>query len=135
MIKLWFPSKKIKRVQQQQNPRLENHTDLDSGVLAAARESGITLAEYWERDRLVKKEYGYFVEKGYHLHGKVRPVTEEDFERLGECEIVGVVSEYKHYGTVRWATSPLIMQIKSTKTGGYINCSTFWVKQLENEKC
>lgn len=135
MIKQWFSSKRPPKTthrppQQQQH----NLTHYNNDILKA-QQMGIAVQDYRERQKQVALEVKKFHDEGLSIHMHVRPANDKDFEEAGECVIMGLCTNYDNYGAVRWNDPPLIMQVRSKKHDGYINCTVGWIKKLENVQC
>lgn len=138
MIKEWFPSLRKSRVihgtvhHRQQH---QHNVVPYEGDTKKAAEMGITVAEYRLRNDLIKTEAQKFWSSGFHIQQVVRPTLDEDYEQAGEVVVMGICQDLSHYGAVRWNDPPLILQVRSKKHDGYINCSVGWIKRLENVQC
>ena len=133
MIKLWFPSKRVKEPTHKTNSH-HNVYPYDRDVMLAQKE-GLSLLDFRDRKKMVEEAYTDFRKAGFFVQQKVRPTNDEDFERCGECTIVGACSDYANYGQVRWNDPPLILQVLCEKTGSYLNCSVGWIAKLEATQC
>lgn len=138
MIKQWFASTSKKtttpRQQQHQGGHVHQLTHYNEDIQKAQKE-GISVQEYRARQAIVKAEVVKFNQAGLSIHMTVRPVDEKAYEEAGECVIMGLCTDYDTYGAVRWNDPPLVMQVRSKKHDGYINCSIGWVKKLESVQC
>lgn len=131
MIKQWFVSKRPPKTTHRQQHNLTHY----NSDIQKAQQMGIPVQEYRDRQKLIKEEVDKFFAERMHINLVVRPANDDDFEKAGECVIVGLCTDYANYGAVRWSDPPMILQVKSKKHDGYINCSVDWIKRVENVQC
>jgi len=90
-----------------------------------AEKMGLTVEVYRHRCTEVSRAQSQCT---FQVGDTVWPASEDEMQKYGLCQVIGVCRHYNDYGTVDWNEPPLILSIQSVADRTEIlNTTTNWV--------